>query len=133
MPLLSLIMKTKNTSQWRSMNALLASREQRAAHIHEFPDGASDAPSTEVDRREFLGILGATTAIAGVGLLRCIRTRTRNIVPFTSRPEHYLPGEARSYATSLFVAGEALPLLVPSNAGRPSKIDGNSRSSESPG
>src|SRR5690625_2856663 len=125
MPLLSLIMKTKNTSQWRSMNALLASREQRAADNHEFPEGASDAPSTEVDRRQFLGILGATTALAGVGLQGCMRKRTRNIVPFTSRPEDYLPGEARYYATNLFVAGEALPLLVRSNDGRPSKIDGN--------
>src|SRR5690625_1594824 len=133
MPLLSLIMKTKNTSQWRSMNALLASREQRAADNHEFPEGASDAPSTEVDRRQFLGILGATTALAGVGLQGCMRKRTRNIVPFTSRPEDYLPGEARFYATNLFVAGEALPLLVRSNDGHPSQNDGNPRSSETLG
>lgn len=126
-------MKTKNTSQWRSMNALLASRNERAADQHEFPEGASEPPSTSVDRRQFLGILGSTAALAGVGLQGCMRKRTRNILPFTSRPEDYLPGEARYYATNLFVGGEVLPLLVRSNDGRPSKIDGNPRSTETLG
>lgn len=115
------------------MNALLASRESRAADHQEFPEGAAEPPSSSVDRRQFLGILGSTAALAGVGLQGCMRKRTRNIVPFTSRPEDYLPGEARYYATNLFIGGEALPLLVRSNDGRPSKIDGNPRSTETLG
>lgn len=115
------------------MNALLASRNERSADQHEFPEGASEPPSTSVDRRQFLGILGSTAALAGVGLQGCMRKRTRNILPFTSRPEDYLPGEARYYATNLFVGGEVLPLLVRSNDGRPSKIDGNPRSTETLG
>lgn len=116
------------------MNALLASREERAADHQEFPEGASEPPEVDgVNRRQFLGILGSTAALAGVGLQGCMRKRTRNIRPFTRRPEDYLPGEARYYATSMFVGAEVLPLLVRSNDGRPSKIDGNPRSSETLG
>lgn len=122
-------MTKKNNTQWRSLNSLLASSDVHEAAKHEFPEGASDSP-TNVDRRQFLGILGATTALAGVGLQGCMRKRERHIRPFTNRPEDYLPGEARYYASNLFVGDEVLPVLVRSNDGRPSKIEGNPRSTE---
>lgn len=126
-------MKTKNRTQWRSMNALLATSEERQATQQEFPEGASELPLTDVNRRQFLGLLGASAALAGVGLQGCMRKRVEHIVPFTSRPEDYLPGEARYYASNLLIGAEVVPVLVRSSDGRPSKIDGNPRSTETLG
>lgn len=115
------------------MNALLATSEEREAAQHEFPEGASELPATDVNRRQFLGLLGASAALAGVGLQGCMRKRVENILPFTSRPEDYLPGEARYYASNMLIGAEVVPVLVRSNDGRPSKIDGNPRSTETLG
>lgn len=109
------------------MNALLATSDERKADQHEFPEGASELPVTDVSRRQFIGLLGASAALAGVGLQGCMRKRVEHIVPFTSRPEDYLPGEARYYASNLLVGAEVMPVLVRSNDGRPSKIEGNPR------
>lgn len=115
------------------MNALLATSEESKAVHHEFPEGASELPATDVNRRQFLGLLGASAALAGVGLQGCMRKRVEHILPFTSRPEDYLPGEARYYASNLFVANEVMPVLVRSNDGRPTKIDGNPRAADTLG
>lgn len=110
------------------MNALLATSEERTAAQHEFPEGASELTVTDVNRRQFLGLLGASAALAGAGMTGCMRKRVQHIVPFTNRPEDFLPGEARYYASNLLIGEEVLPVLVRSNDGRPSKIDGNPRS-----
>lgn len=126
-------MKTNNRTQWRSMNALLATSEESQAARNEFPEGASELPVTDVNRRQFLGLLGASAALAGVGLQGCMRKRVEHILPFTSRPEDFLPGEARYYASNLFVANEVMPVLVRSTDGRPTKIDGNPRAADTLG
>lgn len=126
-------MKTNNPTQWRSMNALLATSEERTAAQHEFPEGASELNVTDVNRRQFLGLLGASAALAGAGLTGCMRKRVQHIVPFTSRPEDFLPGEARYYASNLYIGEEVVPVLVRSNDGRPSKIDGNPRATDTRG
>ncbi|HEX9295191.1 MAG TPA: 4Fe-4S dicluster domain-containing protein [Polyangiaceae bacterium] len=83
--------------------------------------GAPD--ESGVHRRELLKLLGASLGLAGVA--GCAPTRTEKILPYTVPPKEMTPGIAREYATSMEVDGFATGLLVRSNDGRPTKIEGN--------
>src|SRR5258705_6913596 len=62
--------------------------------------------------------------LAGVGLTGCGR-QEENILPFAKQPEGYIHGVPQFYATAMPTRGTALPLLVKSHEGRPTKIEGN--------
>jgi molybdopterin-containing oxidoreductase family iron-sulfur binding subunit len=103
---------------WQSLAEWLA----RARSAGE--DGAGDETRQEgVDRRELLKLLGASLGLAGVS--GCGRERTEKILPYTIPPAEMTPGIARHYATSMDLDGFATGLLVRSNDGRPTKIEGN--------
>ena len=107
--------------QWRS----LSSRSNpNSGSVREFPEGAENLELDGVSRRQFLAIMGASTALAG-GLTGCVRKEAEYILPYSHRPEDQADGEARYFATNLFVGGSALGLLVKSQDGRPSKVEGN--------
>ena len=107
--------------QWRS----LSSRSNPdSGSVREFPEGAENLELDGVSRRQFLAIMGASTALAG-GLTGCVRKEVEHILPYSHRPEDQADGEARMFATNLYVGGTALGLLVKSQDGRPSKIEGN--------
>ena len=74
-------------------------------------------------RRDFLRLMGASVALAG--MTACRRWPTEHIVPFAHRPEGYVPGSTLQYATSFELGGAATGLLVTSYDGRPIKIEGN--------
>ena len=112
----------------------------RAAIVDEFPGQADVAPSqatlvpaTKLARRKFAGILGASTAIAGLTSTGCVRKPVEHILPFAKRPEDMIPGEAIYYATAFQVGTSVLGLLVESQDGRPTKVEGNPRHANSSG
>jgi molybdopterin-containing oxidoreductase family iron-sulfur binding subunit len=84
---------------------------------------AKEPPPDTVDRREILKLLGASLGLAGVA--GCAPTRTEKLVPFVDTPREMTPGIAQQYATSMELDGFATGLLVKSNDGRPTKIEGN--------
>jgi molybdopterin-containing oxidoreductase family iron-sulfur binding subunit len=96
----------------------------------EFAEGASEWPPG-LDRREFLKILGASLALGG--LSGCMRRSEGKIVPYVIPPEDALPGIPEFYATAMPVEGFARGILVESNLGRPTKIEGNPDHPESLG
>ena len=120
-------MKTTKPTQWRSLNQLAMSQDDREALKNEFPEGASELHVTDVSRRRFLGIMGASAALAGAGLTGCMRKPVEHIVPYTSRPEDVIPGVSRYFATNLWTGSTVVQALVKSSDGRPTKIDGNPR------
>src|SRR5262249_45399034 len=93
----------------------------RATVEREFPAYADEmlAPS----RRDFLKLMGASVALAG--MTACRRWPMEHIVPLAHRPDGYVPGNTLQYATALEMHGVALGLLVTSYDGRPIKIEGN--------
>jgi molybdopterin-containing oxidoreductase family iron-sulfur binding subunit len=74
-------------------------------------------------RREFLKLMGASLALAGVG--SCTRQPTEKILPYARQPESALPGRPRFFATAMPWSTGAIGLLVESHEGRPTKVEGN--------
>lgn len=120
---------------WRSLEDLDGTRPP--SH-DEFPGLAQTAaptamvPATSLARRKFMGILGASTALAGLST-GCVRKPVENIVPFSKRPEDLIPGNPVYYATAYQLGGTVQGLLVESQDGRPTKVEGNPRHSGSVG
>jgi molybdopterin-containing oxidoreductase family iron-sulfur binding subunit len=83
------------------------------------PEGGS----YEVSRRQFLSLMGASIALAG--MTACTRQPPEEIVPYVKQPEEITPGKSLFYATAMVHAGYATGLLVRSYSGRPVKIEGN--------
>ncbi len=107
---------------WRSLQELAASEEfQRALH-REFPKGASEWLDG-VSRRGFLKLMGASMALAGLGA--CTKQPLEPIVPYVRQPEQIIPGKPLFFASAMTLGGYAIPVLVESHMGRPSKIEGN--------
>ncbi|WP_186646166.1 TAT-variant-translocated molybdopterin oxidoreductase [Fluviispira vulneris] len=118
----------KKQTHWRSIEDLEQSPEFISKLQREFPHGASELEMRPgVHRRKFLGIIGASLALAGVTSTGCIRRPKEHVYPENHRPEDTLPGVPKNFATSAQIGGGVLGLLVTSTDGRPTKIDGNSK------
>jgi MoCo/4Fe-4S cofactor protein with predicted Tat translocation signal len=107
---------------WRSLEEL-AGTEAFEEFLHrEFPDGASEWIDP-VGRRQFLKLMGAALALAGVGA--CTRQPAESIVPYVRAPEEIVPGRPLFFATAMSLSGVATGLLIESHMGRPTKVEGN--------
>jgi len=76
-----------------------------------------------VTRRDFLRVLGAGAAVAGLGA--CVEPPRERILPYTARPPEITPGIATFYATTMILGGFGTGLVVKSREGRPTKVEGN--------
>jgi molybdopterin-containing oxidoreductase family iron-sulfur binding subunit len=85
------------------------------------PDTEPDTPSG-MKRREFLSLMGASLALAG--LTGC-RRPVEKIIPYVVAPEEIIPGIPEYYATTLPLGLDAVGLVVENHEGRPTKIEGN--------
>ncbi len=115
---------------WRSLNERAMTPEFQARLEKEFPVFASHSPS-EIDRRQFVTLMGASIALAG--LTGCVRRSSEKIVPFVASPESAISGNPQYYATAMPVEGFARGIVVESHLGRPTKIEGNIKHPESLG
>ena len=108
---------------WRGMDQLQDTPEFRGWLEREFPQGASEFVDP-VSRRHFVKIMSASFALAGIGLTGCRRPEAK-ILPFSKQPENYIHGVPQYYATAMPTRGGAVPIIVKSSDGRPTKIEGN--------
>jgi len=109
---------------WRSLGELSDTPEFRGWLEREFPAGAAQLEGDDWSRRGFLKLMGASMALAGFGLTSCRRPEA-HLVPFTKSVEWAIPGKALFYATAMPRRTGAIPLVVTTYDGRPTKIDGN--------
>src|ERR1700722_15216748 len=107
---------------WRSLEELAGSEDFQTALHREFPKGASEWLDS-VSRRGFLKVMGASLGLAG--MTGCVRLPLEPIVPYVRQPEEVIPGRPQFYASAVTLGGYANPVLVESQMGRPTKIEGN--------
>ena len=107
---------------WRSLEQVADTEEFREFLHREFPREAS-VWEDDVSRRSFLKIMGASLSLAG--LSACVKQPDEKIIPYVKQPEIMVPGRPLSFATGFTMGGYATGVLVTSNMGRPTKIEGN--------
>lgn len=107
---------------WRSLEELAETPGFQELLQREFPENATEW-TDPVGRREFLKLMGASLALAG--LTGCTSQPSDKIVPYTRAPEEVVPGKPLFFATAVSLGGVATGLLVESHMGRPTKIEGN--------
>ncbi len=107
---------------WRSLEEAADDPSVQDMLRREFPSLASEW-TDPIGRRRFLGLMGASLALAGVGA--CTRQPDELIIPYIRQPEQIVPGRPQFFATAMTLNGYATGLLVESHTGRPTKIEGN--------
>jgi len=114
--------KTIGRKYWRSLNELANTPEFQKRLEREFPDGLMDKQVRTISRRDFIGLMSASLALAG--LAGC-RKPVEKIIPYVNPPEEVIPGIANYYATTMPLGTDAYGLIVECHEGRPTKIEGN--------
>lgn len=109
-------------SDWNDLLARPDTQRLETFLRREFPRQATLYDSA-LNRRAFLKLMGAGLALAG--LAACSPPQGENILPYVSKPERILPGLPLYYATAMPLGGYATGLLVRSDMGRPTKVEGN--------
>ena len=105
------------------------SHEERAENGAPRPDqdqGLSSLAAQQFDpssRREFMRLMTASLALGG--LSGCAIQPTESIVPYVEAPEQIVPGKPLFFSTAISMNGFACGVLVESQMGRPTKLEGN--------
>src|SRR5579883_412740 len=107
---------------WKSLEELADTEEFRAFVDDEFA-GRSPEWLHPANRRNFLKLMGASLAFAGI--TACTKQPREAIVPYVRQPEDFVPGVPLYYATAMEMGGVGTGLLVTSHLGRPTKVEGN--------
>jgi MoCo/4Fe-4S cofactor protein with predicted Tat translocation signal len=107
---------------WRTLEELAEDPQFEDLLHREFPRAASEWDES-VDRRDFLKLMAASLALAGIS--GCRKPVDYHIVPYVRQPDGLVLGKPQYYATVMPFGADALGLLVESHEGRPTKIEGN--------
>ncbi len=108
---------------WRTLEELAEDPRFEELLHREFPRQAPAEWDESVDRRDFLKLMAASLAFAG--LSGCGRAPEQHVVPYVRQPEGLILGKPQFYATAMPFGADAIGLLVESHEGRPTKIEGN--------
>src|SRR5580692_2341703 len=114
--------QAKGAGYWRSLDELTSAEGFKEFLHREFPRQASEWIDDE-GRRNFLKIMGASLALAG--LSACTKQPTEYLMPYVEAPEQLVPGKPLFYATAFPISGIANPVLVETHEFRPTKVEGN--------
>ena len=107
---------------WRTLEELAEDPHFEELLHREFPRQASEWDEA-VDRRDFLKLMGASLAFAG--LAGCKSNEQGSIIPYVKQPDGMTLGKPLFFATAMPFGGDAVGILVESHEGRPTKIEGN--------
>src|SRR3569832_2970918 len=107
---------------WRSLGELADTPEFREYLHREFPEQESEWNDPQ-GRRQFMKLMSASLALAGVSA--CTKQPPEKLFPYVRQPEDLVPGRPLFYATAVPFGGVAVPALVESHEGHPTKVEGN--------
>jgi molybdopterin-containing oxidoreductase family iron-sulfur binding subunit len=117
---------TRGAEFWRCLEELADTEEFKEFLHAEVPRHAS-AWLESPDRRNFLKLMGASLALAG--LSGCLSSSpapsNEKIVPYVTQPEEIVPGKPLFFATAMSLGGFARGVIAESHMGRPTKVEGN--------
>jgi len=116
---------------WRTLEERIETPAAQRAAQDEFLPGAVPGfddvhglpPQTGFSRRDFLGLVSATAALAAT--VACERKGQGTVVPYTKRPVEVVPGVANYYASAHQEGRRVYPVLVKTREGRPIHLTGN--------
>jgi MoCo/4Fe-4S cofactor protein with predicted Tat translocation signal len=114
---------SRGREYWRSLEELANTEGFEELLEREFPRQAAEWKDDAAGRRQFLKVMGASLALAG--LSACTRQPTETIMPYVRQPEEVIPGRPLFFATAVPNMAVAMGVLVESHLGRPTKIEGN--------
>lgn len=109
-------------TMWRSISELEKSPRFEEILQREFPRGADVYQDSGLSKRDFMKLMGASIALAG---LSACRRPEAFLVPFNKGVEWSIPGKALYYASAMPIRQGAMPLIVTTVDGRPTKVEGN--------
>jgi molybdopterin-containing oxidoreductase family iron-sulfur binding subunit len=107
---------------WRSLEEMSQTDAFQSYVNNEFSALATE-PLSPMSRRNFLQVMGASLALAGV-TTGCSRQPVETIYPYVMPPEEIIPGKPLYFASAALSGGYAQGVLVESHMGRPTKIEG---------
>jgi len=107
---------------WRTLEELADDPHFTDLLHREFPRHASEWDDA-VDRRDFLKLMGASLALAG--LAGCGLPDQTHFGPYVKQPDGVVLGRPNFFATAMPFGADAVGVLVESHEGRPTKIEGN--------
>jgi MoCo/4Fe-4S cofactor protein with predicted Tat translocation signal len=117
-------LQSKNGKEyWRSFEELAGDSEFAEFLHREFPRQAPSEWDEGVDRRDFMKLMAASLALAG--LSGCGLSPQKEIVPYVKQPDGLTLGKPQYYATAMPFGADAIGVLVESHEGRPTKVEGN--------
>lgn len=119
--------QTPDPNYWQSFEELHKDPSFISLNQDEFKEGVADRfdpkEMSNLSRRKFLALLGASAALAGTA---CSDYRDKgSIVPYNNKPEEITIGKANFYASTCTSCANACGILIKTREGRPIKIDGN--------
>ena len=114
----------EGATYWRSLDELADTYEFQEYLRKEFPRQAAPLENG-VDRRDFLKLLGASMALAGLSACARPPAAHEKIVPYVRQDDEITPGKPLFFATAVTYGGYAEGVLAESHQGRPTKLEGN--------
>ncbi|HEY0801775.1 MAG TPA: TAT-variant-translocated molybdopterin oxidoreductase, partial [Steroidobacteraceae bacterium] len=117
------LQSTTGKQYWRTLEELSGDPRFEELLHREFPRQAPSEWDEGVDRRDFLKLMAASLAFAG--LSGCGKAPQEHIIPYVKQPDGLVLGKPQFYATAMPFGADAIGLLVESHEGRPTKIEGN--------
>ncbi len=109
---------------WTSLEELNQTPDFMEVQGKEFLSPPAEQVFSEIDRRSFLKIMGASALFATA--TACFRRPVEKIIPYVNRPEEVSPGIPNWYASTCGECAAGCGILIKTREGRPIKLEGNS-------
>lgn len=122
---------TMSKKYWKGLPELTESPEFTQSKKNEFAEplpigeflaGNEESENNGTSRRDFLKVMGFSTA--AVTLAAC-ETPVNKAIPYVVKPEEITPGIANWYASTFYDGHDYASVLVKTREGRPIKVAGN--------
>jgi MoCo/4Fe-4S cofactor protein with predicted Tat translocation signal len=107
---------------WGSIEELEQAPEFQKNLGKEFLSPPAENLLSEMERRDFLKLMGAGMLLATTA---CYRRPVEKIIPYVNRPEEIIPGIADWYTSTCGECSAGCGILVKTREGRPIKLEGN--------